>query len=555
MLRVTPVYGCEEDVRSKSNSHSPPPLCTLVEYGGVNVIVNMGWNEFYLGKEDVIQKAVLSIPHIDVIVLTDSSLSSLGGLCVVYSKEGKIPPIVATYPTMKMGQMTLYDTHANFCQDGKFTSFTLEAMDAVFSSVQTLKYAQSFICPNSPVKITPHRAGHVVGASYYIMETTSDETQVVLAPTYHHAKERHLDNTTLFQYATACDVFVTTQPPTSMIPSPKNRPAVQLVETVLATLRRGGHALIPVDASGRVMELLLLLDQYWASHFLRNLYPIIWVGPMVIPTSDLVSCQLEWMAKFVGEQFDSQRGNPFSLNQIYKCTSYAECEAILQKGEPTCILASGASLDHGPARDIFHNIISDDPNHCLLFTNAHQSCVPRSTIGGEEKKSTAGQCLDAWWNAKERNEELPDVLTVTGLEVEKLPLQGKQLQEFTQMEYQRQLQRQQEEQRQAMLQQVELAKQKLLSNILPEETTSSSSTVASNKQSQQKTAASKRFDPDLFLKFSKPCHCTYTEYYSFGFSFIHILMFFIICLFVCLFVHHPIIIFFAAIKIIILISF
>lgn len=35
------------------------------------------------------------------------------------------------------------------------------------------------------------------------------------------------------------------------------------MQTIMETIRCGGNVLIPCDSSGRVLELLRVLDQYW----------------------------------------------------------------------------------------------------------------------------------------------------------------------------------------------------------------------------------------------------------------------------------------------------
>ena len=129
-----------------------------------------------------------------------------------------------------------------------------------------------------------------------------DETEVIVAPVYHHTKEKHLDSSTLYKYGTACDVLITCcggpggllrelySPLSSsslssssafskkkaltgkdsgsgiigsngkpiIVKRKLNPPSVtrdkrELVEAILSTLRRGGNVLLPVDASDRVL--------------------------------------------------------------------------------------------------------------------------------------------------------------------------------------------------------------------------------------------------------------------------------------------------------------
>jgi hypothetical protein len=45
-------------------------------------------------------------------------------------------------------------------------------------------------------------------------------------------------------------------------------------DSIMQTLESGGNALLPVDTAGRVLELLLVLHQYWDAKKLGKRYPL-----------------------------------------------------------------------------------------------------------------------------------------------------------------------------------------------------------------------------------------------------------------------------------------
>ena len=763
MLRVTPIYGSTGHHPS-SKSIALPPSCTLIEYGGIRLLVNVGHDESSIysnfnaranveDDENEIEKdddTFMELPQVDAVLITDSSLQSLGGLPLHYGQESyksrherkkkdkrkkrknmamvnedeegldsyenvtNVTQIYATFPTIKMGQMTLYDHHANICLDGGNPGYSLQDIDSLFASaryyqqphsnvssslnqsntnqmstsnavvadasnvnahdksstddankedggspvvasIQTLKYAQTVVIngPDSKpaISITPHKAGHLIGASYYILKRLVDETEVVVAPIYHHTKEKHLDSSTLYKYGTACDVLITccggpggllrelysplskksNNGTSTVIKRKLNPPSVgrdegDLVETVLSTLRRGGNVLLPVDGSGRVLELVLLLNQHWEKHRLGSAYNLCWVGSMVHNTIDFVKSQLEWMAKPLGAQFDTGRGHPFSLKNMQLFSSVNELESefpglfgmnvddnmmdhdINSNANPTCILASGATLDYGPARDLFLKW-SENGDNAIILTDSRR-CVLRGHVVSENRKkekmmmlkkkverglaargdtsavisdnesvtsnntgrgtikqfrsdvsatstnttdtpnvvqedeevtgtttinigsaisaselsefSTAGQLLLKWCEAKAADVEMDDVVECDILVPKRAALGGSELQSFLEREEEMRQREKAEEERLAMLREVELAKGRLRLNENEESSTvkagesaesSSKSKLSSsgNKDSSSNIRPKKknRFDANLFLKFSKPCHSKY----------------------------------------------
>ncbi len=540
ILHNTGVDDEEEDNPPEWLS-SQVPTCTLVEYAGVRLLLNVGWDESLPGPSSSSSSFVPAVAastkasdgmnlnsksntllpnelpkNIDAILVCDSTLSSLGGLpfyfgaCKSKTNRGNRaprsllslttttatcttsmteeedlrrhnnnnnnnnnnnPPILATYPTLKMGQMTMYDHHASLSLDGHNPGYTLEDIDAVFStnSFSTLKYSQIFYLPNDNVggrgenqgsqvedyilegssssgdggtsrsstsartplvAITAHLSGHVVGGCYWVLRRLSDDATVVLAPTYHHAKEKHLAGSTLHKFGMNADALLTMPggprgllgklylPPLAatttattstntssaaatvsktqhdyqkiikyntnkkpiLSPPMGNRSESEIIDSLMAALRRDGNVLLPVDASGRVLELLFILDRHWEKQRLGGAYNLIWVSPMSPNTIEYARSQLEWMAPPLGAQFDSQRGHPYALKHVSICSSLSEMEHVIRNsnGNPTAVLASGASMEHGPARDLLLKW-GGNPDNLILITDSTR-CTPRGDI-------------------------------------------------------------------------------------------------------------------------------------------------------------------------------
>lgn len=361
------------------------------------------------------------------------------------SNESFVLPIFATFPTVKMGQMTLYDHHANLSLDGGSPPYTLEEMDGAISMLRTIKYAQTLTLPlplpppvdsnnagagasaanNSKIEprlqITAHRAGHVVGGAFYKLHRLRDDTSVVVTGnSYHIAKELHLDGCTLEKNGTGADVLVTRpggpafplvnglysssnnknknrnrnknnknhKKSKAMMVSPlASRARQDLTERVLGFLRRDANVLLPVDASGRVLELILLFNRFWSKQNLSGSYNLVWFGSMVHNTLEFCRSQTEWMNSALGKNiFDTNRGkgksgdhgqHPYLLKNVILCTNMAQLDKILAESNdnPTCVLANGLTLDNGPARDLFLRW-ADNDNNAVIFTDSSQ-CLER----------------------------------------------------------------------------------------------------------------------------------------------------------------------------------
>lgn len=123
----------------------------------------------------------------------------------------------------------------------------------------------------------------------------------------------------------------------------------QLIETIVNTLRNEGNVLLPCDTAGRVLELALLLEDYWqlsvhplshstnhsSTHMcprcyerpicaqsarltpLQRLpYPLVLFNYTATSTVDAAKRQLEWMSDSVVQKFENSRTNPFDFSCV-----------------------------------------------------------------------------------------------------------------------------------------------------------------------------------------------------------------------------------------------
>lgn len=291
---------------------------------------------------------------------------------------------------------------------------------------------------------------------------------------------------------------------------------------------------------------------------------------MAFNTIEFARSQLEWMSPSLGAQFDSGRGHPFALRSVRICSSVAELDAVIDGsgGNPTVALASGATLDSGPARDLLlrwggdqdNSIVLTDSSRCLLRGDcgsgmgrsekgksdpltvagaaaaaaaAEEEAESGSNLAGSalapedvSQHSASAQLLRKWCEAKYAREEMADVVVIDVPVPRRAPLAGPELQTFlAEEEHARRAKKRQEEQT-AMLREVELARDRL--RLGEEETGVTVSGVGSGRPAGGGTVSDKkrlasslgakqgkkksRFDSNLFLKFSKPLHSEFSLY-------------------------------------------
>ena len=89
-----------------------------------------------------------------------------------------------------------------------------------------------------------------------------------------------------------------------------------------------GNVLLPIDAAGRVLELLLLLDRHWEKAKLY--FTLVFLAPQARQVLESAKTQLMWMSDAVLQAFERSRDNPFALRYTLQLTP--QCRLL-----PLCI--------------------------------------------------------------------------------------------------------------------------------------------------------------------------------------------------------------------------
>eukprot|EP00052_Salpingoeca_macrocollata_P031861 m.323696 g.323696 ORF g.323696 m.323696 type:complete len:745 (-) comp29922_c0_seq1:38-2272(-) len=344
-----------------SGAYSESALCYLLEIDKYRILLDCGWDETF--PEETIEALRPHAASIDVVLVTYPDLPHLGALPYAYGKLGLRCKIYSTRPVQQMGQMFLYDVYTarlsqeNFDKD----TFTLDDVDGVFKLFETVKYSQTVALTGrgKGITITPYEAGHMVGGTFW--KIAKDTEQILYAVDFNHRKERHLNGT----------VLETHNRPTLLITDAFNFGVKQekrakrdsdLVSKILSTLGRDGSVLLATDIAGRVLELLLLLDQAWTKAGLAA-FPLIFLNSLVNNVLEFARITVEYMSDRLLQTLDT--AVPFALPNVRLVRSLHELDRI---PGPKVVLSSLDGLTAGLSQQLLFRW-HDDPKNLLLFTS------------------------------------------------------------------------------------------------------------------------------------------------------------------------------------------
>eukprot|EP00047_Mylnosiga_fluctuans_P022572 m.122175 g.122175 ORF g.122175 m.122175 type:complete len:722 (+) comp9310_c0_seq1:211-2376(+) len=351
-----------------SGAYNEAPLCYLLEIDDFTFLLDCGWNESFNPAD--LAALEPHCPDIDAVLISHQDLMHFGGLPYAISKFGLDCPIYGTDPVIEMGILNLYDAVGARTDQEDFTVFTLDDIDNIKSKCEHVKYSQSTPLKAPGITITAYPAGHMLGGA--IWKITKEPEELVYAVDYNHRRERHLLGAPL-------DTMLR---PTLLITNAIHaaREAVarkdldrQLSSRIISTLRSDGSVLLPTDTSGRVLELIQVLNDMWGSKVDGS------IGLGVYPIFVLNYCPLTVVDKarnfveFLSDRLFKDKDDPFALRHVRLVGALDE---VLQWPGPKVVLASLESLVAGFALELFLRWASS-PKNCIIFTDR----PPVGTLG------------------------------------------------------------------------------------------------------------------------------------------------------------------------------
>lgn len=368
--------------------------CSVLKLGGLTMLLDCG-------SPEVLEPSLLAplIPHLgdlDVIVLSHADIKHLGALPYLMAKHTISCPILCTEPVCRLGELTCVahlEDREKYQAPGEHFGAD-DVLRLFMSRITVLSYRETFQMQARGRTLTacPFPIGYRLGGAYWTLQCAGMSALYMVDGDVR--RNRFLDGLELQRLlpssrgvAQPWDVVITSSPPTlDALPhlgaeQPPQETSVPtkalsvarstreqlLLEGTIATLRRGGSVLIPVDVAGTVPEVLLLLDAAWEQdRQLSSNYPLVWLSSMGDMVLDQIKTRLEWMSGEVLQRFEERPGShPFLLKNVRILQSLEELCSAHPLTRPKVILTTMQTLDGGDSRELFMRMCGEPQT--LLF--------------------------------------------------------------------------------------------------------------------------------------------------------------------------------------------
>eukprot|EP00887_Chlorella_sp_A99_P001920 scaffold18.g1920.t1 len=249
-LSITPLGAGQEVGRS----------CIIVKYQGKTVMLDCGIHPGYAGLASLPFLDEVDLESVDVMLVTHFHLDHCAAVPYVVGHTSFKGRIFMTHPTKAIVHTLLKD-FVKVSRGGAETGlYSDKDLDAAIEKTEVIDFHQTVDVGG--IRVTPYRAGHVLGAAMFMVEIGG--MRLLYTGDYSRIADRHMPAADLPELRPHVVVVESTYGVSRHLPREERE--TRFVQRIHAAVARGGRVLLPVVALGRAQELLLVLEEYWERH-------------------------------------------------------------------------------------------------------------------------------------------------------------------------------------------------------------------------------------------------------------------------------------------------
>ena len=252
--------------------------------------------------------------------------------------------------------------------------YTEAHLDAAMEKAELLDF-HATVDLGGGVRVTAHRAGHVLGAAMFMVEVAG--LRVLYTGDYSRLADRHLPAADLPSPPPHVLIVEATYGVSRHVP--RHEREARFLAKVREILARGGRVLLPVVALGRAQELLLILEEHWAANpRLAASVPVYQASGLARRAMGVYQTYIEMMNDAIKKAFAA--GNPF----VFKHVRHLRSPAELDDCGACVVLATPSMLQSGLSRELFEAWCEDSRNGVVIADFAVAGTLAREILSAPE---------------------------------------------------------------------------------------------------------------------------------------------------------------------------
>ncbi len=313
-----------------------------------------------------LDSANLSINELDAVVLTHAHMDHIGFVPYLF-KFGYEGPVYCTPPTRDLAALLLNDYIKLSQRAGGTPLYGEKDIRKMLTHMIVRDYGEVTNITDE-LKLTYHNAGHILGSATVHLHVGEGMYNIVHTGDLKYGFTRLYDPA-VTKYPRIDSLFIeSTYGGHGDVTKNRGDAERDMMETIKATVQRGGKVIIPLFAVGRAQELQMVLENYMMNKPEYKLDVPVYLDGMILEASAMHTAYPEYLKESLRNRILNNR-SPFE-SEIFEIIK-GEREEIFEKG-PSVILASGGMMNGGASVEYFKRL-ADDARNTIVFVGFNSS--------------------------------------------------------------------------------------------------------------------------------------------------------------------------------------
>jgi cleavage and polyadenylation specificity factor subunit 3 len=240
--------------------------CIIIKFQNKKIMLDCGVHPAFNGTCSLPFFDLIDTSDIDILLVTHFHLDHCGALPYFLEKTNYKGECYMTFPTRDIYKIILSDYVKVAHSKSEESLYNEKDLKNSLEKIKAINYHQEIEFRG--IKFSAFQAGHVLGAAMFLIEISG--VKILYTGDYSRELDRHLQPAEVpNKEIHKIDILIVES--TYGIHQHEDRDVreknfIQYVDEVVS---RGGKCLLPVFATGRAQELLLILNEYWEANSSR----------------------------------------------------------------------------------------------------------------------------------------------------------------------------------------------------------------------------------------------------------------------------------------------